>query len=57
MRTNATNCDGVKTVEWLPSRPELERFFFLDNMDRDLIALRRTPQHQLGGGYAWRRVR
>ncbi len=25
-----------------PTRPELERFFFLDDVDRDLIALRRT---------------
>lgn len=31
-----------------PSRPELERFFFLDDVDRDLIALRRTASHQLG---------
>ena len=31
-----------------PTRPELERFFFLDDMDRDLIALRRTRCHQLG---------
>ncbi|MDF2256007.1 Tn3 family transposase [Streptantibioticus ferralitis] len=31
-----------------PTRPELERFFFLDDMDRDLIALRRTAAHQLG---------
>ncbi|OPC77682.1 Tn3 family transposase [Embleya scabrispora] len=31
-----------------PSRPELERFFFLDDVDRDLIALRRTSSHQLG---------
>ncbi|MER6599727.1 Tn3 family transposase [Streptomyces parvus] len=31
-----------------PTRPELERFFFLDDMDRDLIALRRTQAHQLG---------
>ena len=29
-------------------RPELERFFFLDDVDRDLIALRRTKHHQLG---------
>ncbi|MEU9287730.1 DUF4158 domain-containing protein [Streptomyces sp. NPDC048275] len=27
---------------------ELERFFFLDDVDRDLIALRRTRHHQLG---------
>nr|WP_254650952.1 DUF4158 domain-containing protein [Streptomyces sp. GbtcB7] len=31
-----------------PTRPELERFFFLDDMDRDLIVLRRTKHHQLG---------
>ncbi|MGK5546033.1 DUF4158 domain-containing protein [Streptomyces sp. URMC 127] len=31
-----------------PTRPELERFFFLDDVDRDLIALRRTTAHQLG---------
>ena len=31
-----------------PTRPELERFFFLDDVDRDLIALRRTRGHRLG---------
>ncbi|MFF4053526.1 DUF4158 domain-containing protein [Streptomyces chartreusis] len=31
-----------------PTRPELERFFFLDDVDRDLIALRRSAHHQLG---------
>ncbi|MDW6063374.1 DUF4158 domain-containing protein [Streptomyces sp. FXJ1.4098] len=31
-----------------PTRPELERFFFLDDVDRDLIASRRTTAHQLG---------
>jgi Domain of unknown function (DUF4158) len=31
-----------------PTRPEPERFFFLDDMDQDLIALRRTTAHQLG---------
>ncbi|GAB3002398.1 Tn3-like element Tn3 family transposase [Streptomyces pseudoechinosporeus] len=31
-----------------PTQPELERFFFLDDVDRDLIALRRTQHHQLG---------
>ncbi|WP_262371310.1 Tn3 family transposase [Streptomyces sp. WAC01526] len=31
-----------------PTRPELERFFFLDEVDRDLIALRRTEHHRLG---------
>lgn len=32
----------------VPSRPELERFFFLDDDDRDLIALRRADSHRLG---------
>nr|WP_245970792.1 DUF4158 domain-containing protein [Streptomyces rishiriensis] len=31
-----------------PTRPELERFFFLDDVDRDLIARRRSTYHQLG---------
>jgi TnpA family transposase len=31
-----------------PMRSELERFFYLDDVDRDLIALRRTKSHQLG---------
>lgn len=31
-----------------PTRPELERFCVLDDVDRELIALRRTKQHQLG---------
>lgn len=31
-----------------PTRPELERFFFLDDVDRDLSASRRTKAHQLG---------
>jgi hypothetical protein len=31
-----------------PTRPELERFSFLEDVDRDLIALRRTTAHQLG---------
>jgi hypothetical protein len=30
------------------TRPELERFFYLDDVDRDLTALRRTPHQQLG---------
>ena len=34
--------DGV------PSRPELERFFFLDDADLDLIAKRRSAHNQLG---------
>nr|WSU78882.1 DUF4158 domain-containing protein [Streptomyces anulatus] len=32
----------------IPTRPELERFFFLDDADRDLIALRRADSHRLG---------
>jgi hypothetical protein len=32
----------------VPSRPELERFFFLDDDDHDLIALRRADSHKLG---------
>ncbi len=31
-----------------PTRPELEWFFFLDDVDRALIALRRSTHHQLG---------
>ncbi|KJS52834.1 hypothetical protein VM98_28945 [Streptomyces rubellomurinus subsp. indigoferus] len=31
-----------------PTRPELERFFYLDDVDRDLIALRRASHQQLG---------
>lgn len=31
-----------------PTRAELERFFFLDDVDRDLVALRRSTHHQLG---------
>ncbi|WSN54338.1 DUF4158 domain-containing protein (plasmid) [Streptomyces sp. NBC_01296] len=30
------------------TRSELERFFFLDDVDRDLIALRRTRHQQRG---------
>ncbi|MFF4794516.1 DUF4158 domain-containing protein [Streptomyces sp. NPDC001276] len=37
---------GAFTEE--PTRPELERFFFLDDDDRDLIALRRTDAHRRG---------
>jgi hypothetical protein len=33
---------GTFTEE--PTRPELERFFFLDDVDRDLIALRRPTR-------------
>jgi hypothetical protein len=32
----------------VPTRPELERFSFLDDDDRDLIALRRSEGHRLG---------
>ncbi|MGB6165614.1 MAG: DUF4158 domain-containing protein, partial [Pseudonocardiaceae bacterium] len=32
----------------VPTRPELERFFFLDSDDLDLVALRRTDGHRLG---------
>ncbi|MFB7223626.1 DUF4158 domain-containing protein [Streptomyces sp. NPDC056227] len=32
----------------VPTRPELERFFFLDDDDRDLIVLRRSDVHRLG---------
>ncbi|MFF8382536.1 Tn3 family transposase [Streptomyces kanasensis] len=31
-----------------PTRPELERFFFLDDVDRDLTARRRSTHHRLG---------
>lgn len=31
-----------------PTRPEPERFFFLDDVDRDLIALWRTEHHRPG---------
>ncbi|GAA2281658.1 hypothetical protein GCM10010145_62340 [Streptomyces ruber] len=31
-----------------PTRPELERFFFLDDVDRDLITRRRSTHHRLG---------
>ncbi|MFD8801549.1 hypothetical protein [Streptomyces atroolivaceus] len=38
---NATGpLTSVRALE-APARPELERFFFLDDDDRDLIALRR----------------
>ena len=32
----------------VPSGPELERFFFLDDADLDLIAKRRNSHNQLG---------
>jgi Domain of unknown function (DUF4158) len=31
-----------------PQRPELERFFYLDDADRNLIARRRSDHHRLG---------
>ncbi|MFI1715082.1 DUF4158 domain-containing protein [Streptomyces litmocidini] len=31
-----------------PTGTELERFFLPDDVDRDLIALRRTEHHRLG---------
>ncbi|MGB7795953.1 MAG: DUF4158 domain-containing protein [Pseudonocardiaceae bacterium] len=32
----------------VPTQPELERFFFLDTDDLDLVALRRSDGHRLG---------
>lgn len=40
--------EAYGTFTEAPARPELERFFFLDDDDRDLIALRRTDAHRLG---------
>ncbi len=40
-----------------PTRPESERFFFLDDVDRDLIALRRSAHHQLGFAFQMCTVR
>lgn len=40
--------EAYGTFTEVPTRPELERFFFLDDDDRDLIALRRTDAHRLG---------
>lgn len=40
--------EAYGTFTAVPTRPELERFFFLDDDDRDLIALRRTDTHRLG---------
>ncbi|OHV28661.1 hypothetical protein BCD49_37730 [Pseudofrankia sp. EUN1h] len=40
--------EGYGKFTEVPTRPEMERFFFLDDVDRDLIALRRTRHHQLG---------
>ncbi len=39
---------GYGRFEGEPSQAELERFFFLDDADRDLVARRRGPQSQLG---------
>jgi Domain of unknown function (DUF4158) len=54
-RTSLTPSDRVQikaasygAFREVPTRPELERFFFLDDDDRDLIALRRTDSHRLG---------
>ncbi|MEU2669156.1 DUF4158 domain-containing protein [Streptomyces sp. NPDC007164] len=40
--------EAYGTFTEVPTRPELERFCFLDDDDRDLIALRRTDAHRLG---------
>lgn len=40
--------EAYGTFTEVPTRPELERFFFLDDDDRDLTALRRTDAHRLG---------
>lgn len=40
-----------------PTTPGLERFLVLDDVDRDLIALRRTKHHQLGFASRMRTVR
>ncbi|MER6610362.1 DUF4158 domain-containing protein [Streptomyces sp. NPDC000927] len=40
--------EAYGTFTEVPTRPELERFFFLDDDDRGLIALRRTDAHRLG---------
>lgn len=40
--------EAYGTFTEAPTRPELERFFFLDDDDRDLIALRRTDAHRMG---------
>jgi len=39
---------GYGRFEGEPSQAELERFFFLDDADRDLVARRRGPHSQLG---------
>jgi hypothetical protein len=40
--------EAYGTFTEVSTRPELERFFLLDDDDRDLIALRRTDTHRLG---------
>ncbi len=40
--------EAYGTFTEVPTRPELERFFFLNEDDRDLFALRRTDAHRLG---------
>ncbi|MEV0087530.1 DUF4158 domain-containing protein [Saccharopolyspora sp. NPDC050642] len=40
--------EAYGTFTAVPTRPELERFFFLDDDDRDLIARRRRDAHRLG---------
>jgi hypothetical protein len=40
--------EAYGTFTEVPTLPELERFFFLDDDDRDLIALWRTDRHRLG---------
>jgi Domain of unknown function (DUF4158) len=39
---------GHGRFEGEPSQAELERFFFLDEGDRELVARRRSPYSQLG---------
>jgi Domain of unknown function (DUF4158) len=39
---------GYGRFEGEPSQAELERFFFLDDADRDQVARRRGPHSQLG---------
>ncbi|WP_067126474.1 DUF4158 domain-containing protein [Microtetraspora malaysiensis] len=43
-----TNEPAYGSFAKVPMRLELERFFYLDDVDRDLVALRRTKSHQLG---------
>lgn len=47
-REEDEQAEAYGTFSQVPTRPELERFFFLDDDDRDLIALRRTDAHRLG---------